>query len=91
MHNSDMRCGGDGDSGVIIEDRQVELCFKLMKKLENIDRLIARGWWEAVPEDRNISAIARRYSLTWSKVDNRITWIEDEVIRECVKKVNIYA
>jgi len=88
MDNLDMRC--PGETKCHPEDVQVDLCHKLAKRWRLIDQLIAKTRWGADTSKRSPLAIARRYGLGRTKVENRIAWIRDCVIADCVKNVNIY-
>lgn len=90
MPNTDIRVSGGDDSGIPADDKQVELCFKQAEKWEERDRLIAQDWWGEEPKKRNKSAIARLYGISSKRVDSRLTWMNDQIIENCVKNVNIY-
>jgi len=89
MDNLDMRC--PADSVAPMDDKQVELCHKLSMRWRLQDQLIAKKRWGADESKRSVASIASRLGMGRVKVENRIEWMRDCVIEECVKNVNIYA
>lgn len=91
MPNTDMRCPGEPDNDLPADDKQVELCYKLAERWKLSDQLIAKNRWGNDSSKATITAIAKRVGCGRTKVENRIAWMTDCVIRDCVKNVNIYA